>query len=92
MKSAAEYFQRFGEPGEIRLLKRDGDSFYEFRGGQAPHFMAAPSSAPAYVFDSHGRFIEWCKDPGDAPSWRLRWPVNGTNKLDVAEVKRRFGI
>jgi hypothetical protein len=62
-----DFFGRFGEPRRIRMVERDGKSYYEFTGQLPGSWSCAFPSAPAaYVFDEQGRFAAWCRDPGDA--------------------------
>lgn len=89
----AGYFQRFGEPRAIRLVERDGRAHYEFVGRRPEAiWLAMPSGSPAYVFDADGRFVAWSLDPAENREFRETWPLTGTGKVDVAEVKRRFGL
>ena len=93
VRDVAGYFQRFGEPRSVRLVERDGQTHYEFSGRLPARLtLAMPSAPPAYVFDAQGRFVEWCPDPGDTPSYRSRYPLGVTGKVDAPEVRRRFGI
>jgi hypothetical protein len=93
ISTVADFFQRFGEPRFIRPVHREGNTYYEL-GGRAPSpsLFVFPSSAPAYIFDEQGRFVEWCSDPGDTPSYRQRWPLTDTNKIEPATFKEKFGI
>ncbi|MHA3773317.1 hypothetical protein ACXR0O_17425 [Verrucomicrobiota bacterium sgz303538] len=87
------FFERFGEPRRIRMVERDGKSYYEFTGQSSGSWSAAvPSSRPAYVFDEQGQFVTWCPDPGDAPSYRRTWPLQSTNPVEVGVVRRKFGL
>ena len=96
VRDVAGYFQRFGEPRSVRLVERDGQSYYEFTGrGPWPSMLVLvvlPSSLPAYVFDEQGKFVEWSSDPGDQPSYRSRWPLAGADGVDVTVVKEKFGV
>ena len=88
-----DFFQRFGEPRRIRIVERDGKSYYEFSGQLPGSWSAAvPSSAPAYVFDEQGQFVAWCRDPGDAPSHRRAWPLQSTNQVEVGVIRQKFGL
>lgn len=88
-----DFFDRFGEPQRIRMVERDGRSFYEFTGHLPSSWSAAvPSSAPAYVFDEQGHFVAWCRDPGDDPSHRRTWPLQSTNQIELGVIKQKFGI
>ena len=91
---ASDYFRRFGEPSFIRMVERNGQSYYEFNGRVNPPWwcLAVPSAAPTYIFDERGRFIEWCGDPSDNSSYRQRWSLKSTDKIDIADVKRKFGL
>jgi hypothetical protein len=88
-----DFFDRFGEPKRIRMVERDGKSYYEFTGQLPGAWSAAvPSAAPAYVFDEQGQFAGWCRDPGDAASYRRTWPFQSTNQVEVRTVRQKFGI
>jgi hypothetical protein len=88
-----DFIERFGEPRHIRMVQRDGQSYYEFT-GQLPSSWSVivPSAGPAYVFDEQGRFTTWCRDPGDAPSYRRTWPLQGTNHVEIGLVRERIGL
>lgn len=93
ISTVREFFDRFGEPRRIRMVQRDGQSFYEFTGRLPSSWSAAvPSAPPAYVFDEQGRFTAWCRDPGDAPSYRRTWPLQSTNQVEIGLVRERFGL
>jgi hypothetical protein len=86
-----DYFDRFGEPRFVRMVERDGESYYEFNGHPPrAYVIALPSGPPAYIFDSDGRFVAWCADPGDTPSFRHQWPLQSTNLLDVTSIRAMF--
>jgi hypothetical protein len=89
-----DYFLRFGEPSFVRMVERDGQSYYEFNGFVDPPWwcLAVPSGPPAYIFDERGKFIEWCADPGDGAPYRRRWPLRSTDEVNVASVKRKFDL
>jgi hypothetical protein len=88
-----DFFERFGEPRRIRMIERDGKSYYEFSGHLPSSWSCATPSAPAaYVFDEQGRFATWCRDPGDNPSYRRTWPLQSTNQVEVGVVRQKFGI
>ena len=81
ISTVRDFLDRFGEPRRVRMVQRDGRSYYEFTGRLPPSYMlVTPSAAPAYVFDEQGRFAAWCKDPGDMPSYRRTWPLQSTMK------------
>jgi hypothetical protein len=88
-----DFFDRFGEPRRIRMVERDGQSYYEFTGHlPSAWVIALPSDPPAYVFDEQGRFSDWCSDPGDVPSHRRTWPLRSTNQIEVGVVRQKFGL
>jgi hypothetical protein len=88
-----DFFERFGEPPRIRMVQRDGQSYYEFTGLLPSSWSGAvPSAAPAYVFDEQGQFTAWCRDPGDTPSYRRTWPLQSTNQIEVGVVRQKFGL
>jgi hypothetical protein len=90
--TARDFFNRFGDPILVRMVERDGRSFYEFTGRFPGSWSAAvPSSPPAYVFDEQGQFVSWCRDPGDAPSHRQTWPLQSTNHVEIAVIREKFG-
>jgi hypothetical protein len=93
ISTVSEFFDRFGEPRCVRMVQRNGQNFYEFT-GHLPGLgsAAVPSAAPVYLFDERGRFVAWCGDPGDAPSYRLTWPLQSTNQVEIDLVRERFGL
>lgn len=93
LSSARDFFDRFGAPRSVRVVQHGGQSYYEFTGPlPSAWLLAFPSSAPVYVFDEHGRYVTWCSDPGDAPSFRSEWPVSNTNTVEVGLVRQRLGL
>jgi hypothetical protein len=91
--TARDYFARFGEPLFVQMVSHEGQSYYEFAGRLPSALsMATPSSPPAYVFDEQGRYVTWCRDPGDMPSHRQHWPLQGTNLVEVGLVRQRLGL
>jgi hypothetical protein len=93
ISTVKDFFARFGQPRQIRMVERDGQSYYEFTGGLPGRFLlATPSTPPAYVFDAKGQFSGWCSDPGDMPAYREKWPLQSTNEIDVRLVRQKFGF
>jgi len=87
------YLNRFGEPGSARTISHDGQIYYELTGHWPKWYMfAQPSSPPAYIFDSSGKLVEWCYDPGDVPGHYERWPQPHLNRVEFVEVRRSFGF
>jgi hypothetical protein len=88
-----DYFDRFGEPRQIRMVERDGQSCYEFTGQFPPiGVFAVPSAPPAYVFDEQGRFVGWCSDPGDTPSHRQTWTLQSPDDVEVDVIRQKFKL
>ena len=88
-----DFFRRFGEPRSVQKLRKDGQSYYELRGPLPSRWiLAIPSSPPAYVFDETGRYVTWCRDPGDMPKYRVQWPLESTNYVDIKFLKQKFGM
>jgi hypothetical protein len=93
ISTVRDFFGRFGEPRRVRMVQHDGHSYYEFTGHLSSGFaLATPSAPPAYIFDEQGRFAAWCRDPGDNPSFRQTWPLQSTNKIEIALVREKFGL
>ena len=93
ISTVREFFDRFQQPRRIRMVERDGQSYYEFTGHlPSAWIIALPSSPPAYVFDEQGRLVSWCSDPGDAPSHRRTWPLRSTNDVELGVVRQKFGF
>ena len=93
VSTVRDFFDRFGEPRRVRMVQRDGQSYYEFTGRLPSGFvLATPSAPPAYVFDEQGQFAAWCRDPGDIPSYRQTWPLQSTNQVEIGLVRERFEL
>lgn len=93
VSTVRDFFDRFGEPRGVRMVQRDGQSYYEFTGGvPSSYVLATPSAPPAYIFDQQGRFATWCRDPGDIPRYRQTWPLLGTNQVEIDSIRKRFGL
>ncbi len=93
ISTVREFFNRFGEPRRIRMVQRDGLSYYEFTGRSPSSWSAAvPSAPPVYVFDEQGRFAAWCRDPGDASRYRGTWLLQSTNQVEIGLVREKFGL
>lgn len=92
--TASDHFRRFGEPRYVYEVQHAGSTFYEFTGFShaAPPLLAVPSSPPAYVYDHDGRFVTWCSDPGDQPSYRQAWPRVDGALLDMQIVRQRLSL
>jgi hypothetical protein len=93
VSTVRDFFDRFGEPRRVRMVQRDAQSYYEFT-GRLPSglILAAPSAPPAYVFDEQGRFVTWCRDPGDIPGHRQTWRLQSTSEVEIGLVRDRFGL
>lgn len=92
VSTVRDFFERFGEPQGVRRVQHEGQSYLEFTGRLPSGFvLATPSAPPAYVFDEDGRFAAWCRDPGDSPGYRLAWPLQGTNPVEIGLIRSRFG-
>lgn len=93
ISTVREFVDRFGNPRRIQMVQRNGQAYYEFTGQLPSSWSAAvPSAPPAYVFDEQGRFVAWCSDPGDIPSYRRTWPLQSTNRVEIGLVKEKFGL
>ena len=93
LTNVQDYFNRFGEPSRIGEVSRNGRTYYEFNGHLPPIYLFAhPSSPPAYVFDDKGKFVTWCKDPGDDALYHETWQRNGEYQIDIGSLKKRFAI
>jgi hypothetical protein len=93
VQTVADHYRRFGEPRRILQLQRGGTNYYELS-GRAPGLavLATPSSPPAYVYDEAGRFIDWCPDPGDRRAYRERWPQAGSQPIEPAMFRKKYGL
>ena len=88
-----DYVDRFGQPPRVQIVEQRGRSFYEFTGQLPPAYvLAIPSAPPVYVFDEQGRFVSWCRDPGDTPEYRRLWPLKGEDDVDVEFVRENLGL
>lgn len=89
--TVADHYERFGEPSRISRITRDGTNYYQLS-GRPPGlpWLAFPSSAPVYVYDEAGRFVDWSPDPGDRPAYRKRWPQTGAQSVERAGFRQKF--
>lgn len=93
ISTVADFFDRFDVPAFAREIELNGQLYIELVGPLPPRWsIALPSGRPAYVFDAKGNFIDWCSDPGDAPSWRDQWPISDATPISIDEVRTRFNI
>jgi hypothetical protein len=93
ISNVRDYFNRFGDPDRIQHVYQKGQSYYEFNGHLPPlYLLAHPSSPPAYIFDEQGKFITWCKDPGDDPAYHETWQSQGAYQIEIGSVKEKFAI
>ena len=86
--TVSDFHRIYGRPTFVRRYQRDGQVFYHLF-GRDPHFpwlLAFPSSPPAYVFDSSGRFVEWSPDPGDDTHYQQKWPLRDGQLIDPAAL------
>jgi hypothetical protein len=91
--NVSDFYSRFGTSGGTRAISVNGFEHIEISGPLPPPWsLALPSSRPAYVFDETGRFVDWCSDPGDNPSWRSKWPTIAHSEMTHDDVRLRFGI
>ena len=91
--TVADYFRRFGEPRYVFRHRRGEIVFYEFQARlRSPFILAIPSSTPSYVFEESGRMADWCRDPGDNPSWFERWPRTKSDEVDMATIRKEYGL
>ena len=93
IQTVADHFRRFGEPQRIKRFQRDEVAYYELSGiSRKLPTLALPSSPPAYIYDESGKFVDWCSDPGDQPSFRGRWPASGGQLVDLPTFRQRYGL
>jgi hypothetical protein len=94
IRTVAQHFERFGRTHAVYPVRRanDDEVYYEVQGfpGGGPPLLAAPSDAPAYVYDRDGVLVDWCSDPGDSPEYRLKWARVAEESLDVEAFHARF--
>jgi hypothetical protein len=55
------------------------------------YLMALPSEPAAYVFDNSGKYVDWCRDPDDMPSYWEKWP-RGDGEMTSSELRSRIPI
>src|SRR4051794_8947049 len=90
LPTAREFFERFGEPRSVSVVAHDGKSYYEFAAPPPPRYLLVfASSPPVYIFDEHGLFVAWSRDPAVEPKYREQWPLQGMEEIALATVKQR---
>ena len=89
IRNIDDHVQRFGKPGVVYKIQRDGQVYYEFTGfsPDIPKWLALPSSEPAYIYSQSGQFVDWCRDPGDNSGYRAQWPHVSRTPLDAAAIR-----
>lgn len=87
VRTVADHLQRFGEPQSVHEVRHEGGTFYEFT-GSTDSLFALPSSPPAYIYNSQGRLVAWCRDPGDQPEFEQVWRRTSTPPLDKEVIRR----
>jgi hypothetical protein len=95
VRDIAGFAQRFGEPHTVLLVERDGQNCYEIVGGVYPKFtFYVASNSPRYVFDEHGKFLEWCSGLNEQKTYEFnrRWVRSTNNPLSFPDVKRKLGL
>ena len=91
IQTIGDYFDRFGEPRSVRMVRSKGRSYYELtQAKNAPIDFLIPTPPAAYVFDEEGKFVTWCKAPGDDPNHRKEWQLKGANRVPIWKLKRQF--
>jgi hypothetical protein len=93
VKDLAGFIHRFGEPRMIHFVERDGQAYYEVIGGAHPRFtFEVPSHSPRYVFDEHGKFIDWCSGLSHTYEFDMRWQRSTNDALPFSDVKQKLGL
>lgn len=93
--TVADYYARFGDPRRIRAIERDGATTYHLHGDLPPDYvLALPSEPPVYVFDQTGRYLEWCRDPGDGPGadYWPKWPRGEGREVNLQSFREQFRV
>jgi len=94
VRTIDDHLARFGMPKFITHVKRKGDpqSYFELSGfpnGKMPR-LAFPSARPAYIYNSSGTLVDWCRDSGDTNQWRKVWRPISEATFDVQPVIRQL--
>lgn len=63
----------------IRTFLQDGRTWFEVTGPFEAGLRTFAKGPPAYLFDDTGKLVDWCRDSGNARTYRRRWP-----RLDTA--------
>ncbi len=93
VRTVAQHFTVLGCPQAVYLVRHaSGEICYELEGfpGGGPPLLAAPSSAPAYIYDGDGTFLDWCVDPGDSPLYRRKWPRVVGEPINIDAFHAKF--
>lgn len=86
--NAREHLLLFDKNLQVYELQVDGRTFYEFHGfpPEGVPFPALPSGPPSYIYDSHGKRVDWCGDPDDARAFRAKWPRKSVESVPLGEL------
>jgi hypothetical protein len=90
--SISDHYKRFGDPKRVERLTAGNDSYFILHGEltKLDIAMTLPSAAPAYAYDSSGRFIDWSFDPGEDPEWKRRWQAYDVSSEDIDDFRARI--
>ncbi len=72
-------------------FEREGKTYFRLI-GPFPRGVALVSSQPEYIFDENGKFVTWCSDPGDMPSFGEKWGADRLSPKLTREEMRELWI
>ena len=93
ISTVVDFYDRFHVSSRASILHVDNAEYFCLYGPLPPRWsLAVPSSPPVYLFDDEGKFVDWCSDPGDHPSWNQKWMTNRGVPLSDSEVRNRLEL
>ena len=70
-----DYIGQFGEPDTMYVRQsQNGPHLFVTRSIPLHWYLVLPDGVPTYVFDCHGRLVDWSPYSCDDSAFQNRWP------------------